>query len=93
MQDPRFVVFNGGTACINVGFERKIVTMTTMSDVLRFALLEKYGGYYTKDEIREIVLGSKKSSTKKTAKKTDAKSKKYPLKRYLGCKARFTKQI
>ena len=30
----------------------------------------------TGDEIREIVLGSKKSSTKKTAKKTDAKSKK-----------------
>lgn len=27
-------------------FEKKIVTMTTMSDVLRFALLEKYGGYW-----------------------------------------------
>ncbi len=27
-------------------FERKIITMTTMSDVLRFALLEKYGGYW-----------------------------------------------
>ena len=27
-------------------FERGIVTMTTMSDVLRFALLEKYGGYW-----------------------------------------------
>ena len=27
-------------------FERGSVTMTTMSDVLRFALLEKYGGYW-----------------------------------------------
>lgn len=27
-------------------FDRGIVTMTTMSDVLRFALLEKYGGYW-----------------------------------------------
>ena len=27
-------------------FEKGIVTMTTMSDVLRFALLEKYGGYW-----------------------------------------------
>lgn len=27
-------------------FGRKIITMTTMSDVLRFALLEKYGGYW-----------------------------------------------
>ena len=27
-------------------FENKIITMTTMSDVLRFALLEKYGGYW-----------------------------------------------
>ena len=27
-------------------FERGIVTMTTMSDVLRFFLLEKYGGYW-----------------------------------------------
>lgn len=27
-------------------FDRKIITMTTMSDVLRFALLEKYGGYW-----------------------------------------------
>ncbi len=27
-------------------FERGIITMTTMSDVLRFALLEKYGGYW-----------------------------------------------
>ena len=27
-------------------FRRKIITMTTMSDVLRFALLEKYGGYW-----------------------------------------------
>ena len=27
-------------------FEKKIITMTTMSDVLRFALLEKYGGYW-----------------------------------------------
>ena len=27
-------------------FERKIITMATMSDVLRFALLEKYGGYW-----------------------------------------------
>ena len=27
-------------------FQRKIITMTTMSDVLRFALLEKYGGYW-----------------------------------------------
>lgn len=27
-------------------FEKKIVTMTTMSDVLRFALLSKYGGYW-----------------------------------------------
>ena len=27
-------------------FERKLVTMATMSDVLRFALLEKYGGYW-----------------------------------------------
>lgn len=27
-------------------FEKKVVTMTTMSDVLRFALLEKYGGYW-----------------------------------------------
>lgn len=27
-------------------FQQKIITMTTMSDVLRFALLEKYGGYW-----------------------------------------------
>ena len=27
-------------------FQRKIITMTTMSDILRFALLEKYGGYW-----------------------------------------------
>lgn len=27
-------------------FERGIITMTTMSDVLRFALLAKYGGYW-----------------------------------------------
>lgn len=27
-------------------FNRKIITMTTMSDVLRFALLERYGGYW-----------------------------------------------
>ncbi len=27
-------------------FEKKIITMTTMSDVLRFALLETYGGYW-----------------------------------------------
>lgn len=27
-------------------FEKKIITMTTMSDVLRFALLQKYGGYW-----------------------------------------------
>jgi hypothetical protein len=27
-------------------FQRKIITMTTMSDVLRFALLGKYGGYW-----------------------------------------------
>lgn len=27
-------------------FDQGIVTMTTMSDVLRFALLEKYGGYW-----------------------------------------------
>lgn len=27
-------------------FRRKVITMTTMSDVLRFALLEKYGGYW-----------------------------------------------
>lgn len=27
-------------------FNRKIITMTTMSDILRFALLEKYGGYW-----------------------------------------------
>ena len=27
-------------------FQKKIITMTTMSDVLRFALLEKYGGYW-----------------------------------------------
>lgn len=27
-------------------FDRGIITMTTMSDVLRFALLEKYGGYW-----------------------------------------------
>ena len=27
-------------------FNQKIITMTTMSDVLRFALLEKYGGYW-----------------------------------------------
>lgn len=27
-------------------FQRKVITMTTMSDVLRFALLEKYGGYW-----------------------------------------------
>ena len=27
-------------------FNKKIITMTTMSDVLRFALLEKYGGYW-----------------------------------------------
>lgn len=27
-------------------FERKIITMTTMSDVLRFALLSKHGGYW-----------------------------------------------
>jgi hypothetical protein len=27
-------------------FNRKIITMTTMSDVLRFALLGKYGGYW-----------------------------------------------
>ena len=27
-------------------FGKKIITMTTMSDVLRFALLEKYGGYW-----------------------------------------------
>ena len=27
-------------------FEKKVITMTTMSDVLRFALLEKYGGYW-----------------------------------------------
>lgn len=27
-------------------FNRKVITMTTMSDVLRFALLEKYGGYW-----------------------------------------------
>lgn len=27
-------------------FERKVITMATMSDVLRFALLEKYGGYW-----------------------------------------------
>lgn len=27
-------------------FEKGIVTMTTMSDVLRFCLLEKYGGYW-----------------------------------------------
>ena len=27
-------------------FEKKIITMTTMSDVLRFALLAKYGGYW-----------------------------------------------
>lgn len=27
-------------------FERKIITMATMSDVLRFSLLEKYGGYW-----------------------------------------------
>ena len=27
-------------------FERTIITMTTMSDVLRFALLERYGGYW-----------------------------------------------
>lgn len=27
-------------------FEKKIITMTTMSDVLRFALLSKYGGYW-----------------------------------------------
>ena len=33
-------------AHITEKFERKIITMTTMSDVLRFALLEKYGGYW-----------------------------------------------
>lgn len=27
-------------------FSRGVITMTTMSDVLRFALLEKYGGYW-----------------------------------------------
>ena len=27
-------------------YDRGIITMTTMSDVLRFALLEKYGGYW-----------------------------------------------
>lgn len=27
-------------------FERKIITLATMSDVLRFALMEKYGGYW-----------------------------------------------
>lgn len=27
-------------------FQQKIITMTTMSDILRFALLEKYGGYW-----------------------------------------------
>ena len=27
-------------------FEKGIITMTTMSDVLRFALLERYGGYW-----------------------------------------------
>ena len=27
-------------------FNRKIITMTTMSDILRFRLLEKYGGYW-----------------------------------------------
>ena len=27
-------------------FDKKIITMTTMSDVLRFRLLEKYGGYW-----------------------------------------------
>ena len=27
-------------------FEKKIITMTTMSDVLRFALLSRYGGYW-----------------------------------------------
>lgn len=27
-------------------FERSVITMTTMSDVLRFALLETYGGYW-----------------------------------------------
>lgn len=27
-------------------FENKIITMTTMSDVLRFALLSRYGGYW-----------------------------------------------
>ncbi len=27
-------------------FDKKIITMTTMSDVLRFALLSKYGGYW-----------------------------------------------
>lgn len=31
MQDPRFVVFNGGTACINVGFEREIVAIMKIS--------------------------------------------------------------
>ncbi len=33
-------------AHITEKFEKKIITMTTMSDVLRFALLEKYGGYW-----------------------------------------------
>ncbi|KIR02074.1 polysaccharide biosynthesis protein [Lachnospiraceae bacterium TWA4] len=27
-------------------FQKKIITMTTMSDILRFNLLEKYGGYW-----------------------------------------------
>lgn len=31
---------------ILVKFNRGVITMTTMSDVLRFALLERYGGYW-----------------------------------------------
>lgn len=39
MQDPRFVVFNGGTACINVGFEREIVAIMKYLHAHRLALL------------------------------------------------------
>jgi len=39
MQDPRFVVFNGGTACKNVGFEREIVAIMKYLHAHRLALL------------------------------------------------------
>ncbi len=39
MQDPRFVIFNGGTARINVGFEREIVAVMKNLHAHRLALL------------------------------------------------------